>query len=37
MTLDSPSPIQPSFVSRIVPVIVITDVVQAVPLAHAWT
>ena len=35
MTLDSPSPIQPSFVSRIVPVIVITDVVQAVPLAHA--
>jgi 2-dehydro-3-deoxyphosphogluconate aldolase/(4S)-4-hydroxy-2-oxoglutarate aldolase len=35
MTLDSPSLHQPSFTSRIVPVIVITDVMQAVPLAHA--
>ena len=35
MTLDPPSLRQPSFVSRIVPVIVITDVKQAVPLAHA--
>jgi 2-dehydro-3-deoxyphosphogluconate aldolase/(4S)-4-hydroxy-2-oxoglutarate aldolase len=35
MTSEASSLRQPSFVSRIVPVIVITDVAQAVPLAHA--
>ena len=35
MTLANPSLSLPSFASRIVPVIVITDLRQAVPLAHA--
>lgn len=35
MNPDSPTFSRPSFLSRVVPVIVITDVAQAVPMAHA--
>lgn len=35
MTSNAPAAALPSFASRVMPVIVITDVAQAVPLAHA--